>query len=85
MDRLLQGFFERTYIDIFGMVEEMRRNRSHMVQTEVRKNKSDFVIKRGLLASSRAGESHQIIYLFVEPVRTYLSDGGRHPLRQVSA
>ena len=35
MDKLLQDFKVKSYVDIFGMVYEMRMARCLMVQTEV--------------------------------------------------
>jgi protein tyrosine phosphatase len=35
-DRLLQDYENKSYVDIFGMVYEMRMSRCLMVQTEVR-------------------------------------------------
>jgi len=36
MDRLLQHMPENSYVDIFGVVHQMRMHRVFMVQTEVR-------------------------------------------------
>jgi protein tyrosine phosphatase len=35
IDRLLQDYNNKSYVDIFGMVHEMRMSRCLMVQTEV--------------------------------------------------
>ena len=35
LDTLLQHIEEHDYIDVFGLVSEMRQHRNHMIQTEV--------------------------------------------------
>ena len=35
LDTLLQHVEEHDFIDVFGLVSEMRQHRNHMIQTEV--------------------------------------------------
>ena len=38
LDTLIQHVEEHDFIDVFGLVSEMRQHRNHMIQTEVRYN-----------------------------------------------
>ena len=48
IDKLLQDYKNKSYVDIFGMVYEMRMSRCLMVQTEVRSSRLTKIFEKFL-------------------------------------